>query len=70
MLIEIALIAITILLFLIYLEVKLQRINSDNFYSWADKYFNSLIKKSFGENKHQNIDFEKIIASIEKIQKL
>jgi len=66
MLIEIALIAITILLVLIYLEVKLQRINSDNFYTWADQYFKSLINLSAGGASHQTVDTEKIISAIEK----
>lgn len=66
MLIEIALLAIVVLLVLIYIEVKLQRINSDNFYTWADQYFKSLINLSNGGPRHQSVDSEKIIAAIEK----
>lgn len=66
MLIEIALIAIVVLLVLIYIEVKLQRVNSDNFYSWADQYFKSLINLSNGGTSNRAVDSEKIITAIEK----
>jgi hypothetical protein len=63
---EIALTAIAVLLILIYIEVRLQRLNSDNFYSWADKYFKELINRSSSDVSHQAIDSEKIVAAIER----
>jgi hypothetical protein len=63
---EIALTVIAVLLILIYIEVRLQRLNSDNFYSWADKYFKELINRSANGVNNQGIDSEKIVAAIEK----